>query len=45
MFPAPFGVRLNKNEDTAFEPDIVVICDEKKIEDGKISLPDVFAEW
>jgi len=33
VFMAPFGVRLFENEDTAFEPDIVVICDKGKLDD------------
>lgn len=33
VYPAPFGVRLFDNEDTAFEPDIVVVCDKSKLDD------------
>ena len=33
VFMAPFGVRLFENEDTAFEPDIVVICDKEKLDE------------
>ena len=33
VFMAPFGVRLFENENTAFEPDIVVICDKEKLDD------------
>ena len=30
VYPSPFAVRLNQNEETVFEPDIVVICDKTK---------------
>jgi Uma2 family endonuclease len=45
VFPAPLGVRLRKDENTAFEPDIVVICDNSKL-DGKIcnGAPDLVVE-
>jgi Uma2 family endonuclease len=45
VFPAPFGVRLNKKEDTALEPDIVVVCDKSKL-DGKVcnGAPDMVIE-
>ena len=45
VFPAPFGVKLFKKEDTAFEPDIVVVCDKSKL-DGKIcnGAPDMVIE-
>ena len=45
VFPAPFGVRLNINEDTVFEPDIVVVCDKSKL-DGKVcnGAPDLVIE-
>ena len=45
VFPAPFGVKLFETEDTAFEPDIVVVCDESKL-DGKIcnGAPDMVIE-
>jgi len=33
VFPAPFGVRLDEKEDTALEPDLVVICDMSKLDD------------
>jgi len=33
VFPAPFGVRLSDDEDTALEPDIVVVCDVSKLGD------------
>jgi Uma2 family endonuclease len=44
-FIAPFGVRLNNNEDTVFEPDIVIICDKSKL-DGKLfhGAPDMIIE-
>jgi Uma2 family endonuclease len=45
VFPAPFGVRLSQNEDTVFEPDIVVVCDKTKL-NGKIcdGVPDLVVE-
>jgi Uma2 family endonuclease len=45
VFPAPFGVRLAKNADTVFEPDIVVVCDKTKL-DSKIcdGVPDMVVE-
>lgn len=45
VFPAPFGVRLSENDDTALEPDIVVVCDKSKL-DGKIcnGAPDMVVE-
>jgi Uma2 family endonuclease len=45
VFPAPFGVRLSKAEDTIFEPDIVVVCDQAKL-NGKIcdGVPDMVVE-
>ena len=45
VYPAPFGVRLSEKEDTAFEPDIVVVCDKSKL-DGKICTgpPDLVIE-
>ena len=45
VYPAPFGVRLSEQEDTIFEPDIVVICDKSKL-DGKIchGAPDMVIE-
>ena len=33
VFPAPLGVKLFEDEDTVFEPDIVVICDNSKLDD------------
>jgi Uma2 family endonuclease len=37
IFHAPFDVRLShdKGDDTVVQPDLVIICDPKKIEDGK----------
>lgn len=45
VYPAPTGVRLFDYEDTAFEPDIVVVCDASKL-DGKIcrGAPDMVIE-
>ena len=45
VFPAPFGVRLNADENTVFEPDIIVVCDMTKL-DGKIcnGAPDLVIE-
>jgi len=45
VFLAPFGVRLSKHEHTAFEPDVVVVCDKEKL-DGKIcnGAPDLVVE-
>lgn len=45
VFPAPFGVRLAQDEHTALEPDIVVVCDRKKL-DGKVcnGAPDMVVE-
>jgi len=44
-FPAPTGVRLSDAEDTVFEPDIIVVCDKKKL-DGRIcnGAPDLVIE-
>ena len=46
VFPAPVGVRLNKSEQTAFEPDIIVVCDKSKLDGGKIcnGAPDMVIE-
>ncbi len=54
VFVAPFGVRLidNKNKSTAdediitvFQPDLCVICNEKKLDDrGCIGAPDLIIE-
>lgn len=45
VFSAPFGVCLNESEDTAFEPDIVVVCDMSKL-DGRVcrGAPDMVIE-
>ncbi|MCL2821545.1 MAG: Uma2 family endonuclease, partial [Oscillospiraceae bacterium] len=32
VFHAPIGVRLSKNEESIFEPDIIIICDESKLD-------------
>jgi len=44
-FVSPFAVRINENEETVFEPDIIVICDESKL-GGKIYIgsPDLIIE-
>ena len=34
VYPAPFSVKLEKNRDNYLEPDISVICDEKKLTDA-----------
>ena len=49
VFAAPFGVRLfpkkDKSDDTVFEPDIVVICDEEKLDErGCNGPPDLVIE-
>ena len=48
VFVAPFSVRLNADEgdDTVVEPDILVVCDEKKLADGKgvVGAPDFIVE-
>ena len=48
VFVAPFSVRLNADEgdDTVVEPDILVVCDHKKLEDGKgvVGAPDFIVE-
>ena len=45
VYASPFGVRLNQNEDTAFEPDIVVLCDHSKRRDrGCEGAPDMIIE-
>jgi len=31
VFHAPFSVKLFENEETVFEPDIVIVCDESKL--------------
>jgi len=52
VYHAPFDVRLPKNGekadkdiDTVVQPDICVICDEKKLDDrGCIGAPDLIVE-
>ena len=48
VFIAPLSVRLNADagDDTVVEPDILVVCDEKKLEDGKgvVGAPDLIVE-
>ena len=48
VFFAPFSVRLNAGEadDTVVEPDILVVCDENKLKDGKsvVGAPDFIVE-
>ena len=45
VYPAPFGVRLTLNEESIFEPDIVVICDESILtERGCLGAPDLIIE-
>ena len=48
VFVAPFDVRLNwdTKDDIVLQPDILVVCDEKKIENGKhcLGAPDLVIE-
>ena len=45
VYPAPFSVQLNRDEDTIVEPDISVICDKNKLTDkGCIGAPDWIIE-
>ena len=45
VYPAPFSVQLNEEEDTVFEPDISVICDPGKLNDrGCLGAPDWIIE-
>ena len=45
VYSAPFGVRLHKKKDTAFQPDITVVCDPSKItEKGCVGAPDLIVE-
>jgi len=45
VYPAPFSVRLSKEEESIFEPDIVVVCDELKLtERGCVGAPDLVIE-
>jgi Uma2 family endonuclease len=45
VIPAPTGVRLSQKEDSALEPDIIVVCDKSKL-DGHIcnGAPDLIVE-
>ena len=45
IYPAPFAVFVNKNNDTYVEPDISVICDKNKLDDrGCKGAPDLVIE-
>ena len=45
VYPAPFGVRLNEEEDTILEPDITVVCDKNKLtKKGCTGAPDWIVE-
>jgi len=48
VYMAPFDVRLNADtlDDTVVQPDVLVVCDEKKTEDGKgvVGAPDLAVE-
>ena len=45
IYPAPFAVFVNKNNDTYVEPDISVICDKNKLDDrGCNGAPDFIIE-
>ena len=46
VFHSAITVRLNANDDTAVEPDIVVVCDKSKLADGKacVGAPDLIVE-
>ena len=45
VYPAPFAVVLNQDEDTYVEPDISVICDKEKLSDrGCEGAPDMVVE-
>ena len=39
VFPSPFAVRLFDNEETIFEPDIVVVCDKSKLDKRRCNGP------
>jgi Uma2 family endonuclease len=44
-FHTPIGVRLNAEEDTVFEPDIIVVCDKTKLDGKKCNgAPDLVVE-
>lgn len=45
VYPAPFAVNLNANDETYVEPDISVICDQNKLTDrGCNGAPDFIVE-
>ncbi|MDR2648201.1 MAG: Uma2 family endonuclease [Clostridiales bacterium] len=45
IYPAPFGVKLQKEEDTVLQPDISVICDLSKLNDkGCVGAPNLIVE-
>jgi Uma2 family endonuclease len=45
IYPAPFGVRLYKEKDTVFLPDITVVCDTSKLNsNGCEGAPDFVVE-
>ena len=45
VYPAPFDVKLHKEEDTVFQPDISMICDPSKItKKGCEGAPDFIVE-
>lgn len=45
VYPAPFGVRLEKDKNNTVEPDISVICDKSKLtEEGCTGAPDWIIE-
>jgi Uma2 family endonuclease len=48
VYSAPFDVRINADDadDTVLQPDIIVVCDEKKLENGKCceGAPDLAVE-
>jgi len=45
VFVSPFSVRLHENEDTGYEPDLVVVCDTSKIKKrGCTGAPDLVIE-
>jgi Uma2 family endonuclease len=45
VFHAPVGVCLSDNEDTVFEPDIIVVCDKTKLDGKKCNgAPDLVVE-
>jgi len=45
IYPAPFDVRLHKDGDTVFQPDILVVCDHSKIsKNGCNGAPELIIE-